>query len=160
MRRRGVSLVELLITLATLAAALGMVAALAHEYARLTTSTRGRFQRSLHLAALEQMTAELAGAFAVSVPAAGLEADFCRFQVIDRPVPVAPVAPGWDPRTPLVEVDYRLAGGCLRRSGVVLVREVAGLTVRRTTGGRLDVVLSHLEGERLLVRTASVKPWR
>lgn len=169
--RRGVSLVELLITLGLLALVAGVVAGLAREYARLLGSRTQDHSLFQAHAALDAIARELAGAIRVASPARGGPAvdslDFERLSADPgRFLPATPWQP-W-PASATLRVRYELEDETLwhilTRPGQGPQRRACGyglqgLAARWPNGGPLEVTLSVQRGERLRTLTARVNRW-
>ncbi|MBI3929775.1 MAG: prepilin-type N-terminal cleavage/methylation domain-containing protein [Armatimonadetes bacterium] len=123
-RARGFSLVELMIALLLVCLALGVVAGLVQEYARVVRHDTLHGHRVNLLTALDRIENELREAVSVQAPAVGAAGEALKFT---KPIPSTALGrfdPSrdpdavWDPYADsyLMEVSYRLADGRLERA--------------------------------------------
>jgi len=125
MRRRGITLIEVLLTCLLFSLALGLLAGFvgkASDVMRFSTG-KDRATEAARLA-LDRMQDELSGAVQVLAPASGTSPtlQFVRLDArvpgrLPNPVPV-PAPSSWDPVDPnfLIQVTYQLNGDLLQRT--------------------------------------------
>lgn len=176
--RRGTSLIEVLITLALLALALGMVAASVQQYTRILRKNDERSLTVAHLQQVSQIADELSQAVELVVPSVAGSGDEIRFKrlnpaVTDR-LPALTPTPPWDPRQAdhLLEVQYLYDAPTSRLLRTVTFPPTRGspqtwvvatglsaFSVTRGADGELTLGLSFMEGGTLKTLSSRVNWW-
>lgn len=161
MKRRGVSLIEALLSLLLIGLALAAIAAVVRSAAAVSAFSSGK-DSSLQAAqmALLRMRDESLEATSWLAPTASTSAAELRFLRLAPdpagrlPVPPTPAPLTWDPLDPAFQVEVRwfLEAGALKRqlgpSAEVVARDVTGLDTRFLPGGNLEMTLSASEKSR------------
>ena len=173
MKRRAVSLVELMITLATLSVALGLMAGLVSQYQRLLFRESSQSLVASQLQQVNLIRNDLAQATEVLQPADSTDVVELLFTRVDPGAPgleSLPTPLKWEPRSPALSltVHYYLKDQELRRSTTkqgnslsdeVLLRSVSGFSAHRTGDGRVVVNFSFMERDVLRTLSCEVLPW-
>ena len=173
MSRRAASLVELMITLATLSVALALMAGLVSQYQRLLFRESSQSLVAAQFQQVNLIRFDLAQATRVSKPADAAPVFDVLFMRVDPQAPrleSLPAPQQWEPLSPglSLEVHYYLKDQELRRStrkqgqqlsDEVLLRSVAGFTARKGDGRLLVLNFSFLERDVLRKLSCEVLPW-
>lgn len=179
--RRGVSLIEVLITLGVLALALGMVAAAVQQYSRLLIKNDQRSLTVVHQQQVSQVADELSQAVQFLLPATSVSVDEVTFErlngsILNRLPPLTPTplpSPAWEPVQPahVIRVRYFFeptTSRLLRTATfpaptgsvtTVVATGLSGFTFTRSAQNELTVALSFMEGETLKSISTRVTWW-
>lgn len=120
--RRGLSLAEVVLTSFLIFMVLGVIAALVRQYRQVSTHTRLQDASLRSALALQQAAAEAREALVLITPPPGLGGTYASLE-LDRldpndttrfPSPI-PTPATFDPRTPIIRVQYTVDGGELVR---------------------------------------------
>lgn len=173
--RRGISLIELMVSMAVMLVVLGVAAGLMREYSSAVRFSSAKAASLAAQVALQRMVAETREALVMLAPASSASGSELRFEKIDPsagewipPVVPDPVPVSWDPQPAglVMEVRYFVDGrGTLVRevtppAGPLqawdLAPEISGLAVNHATSGLVELELSVQEPGRLRVFAAKV----
>jgi len=179
--RRGVSLIEVLITLGVLALSLAMVAAAVQQYARLMAKNDERSLTVAHQQQVSQVADELSCAVELVAPATAVSTDEVTFRrlnasIANRLPPLTPTpapSPAWDPRQPAHVITVRYffeptTSRLLRTATfpaptgsvtTVVATGLSGFDFTRSADNELSVALSFMEGDTLKSLSTRVNWW-
>lgn len=157
--RRGLSLIEVLVTLTVLSLAIGMIATLANQYMRLTTAGQERARTPRQVEVLQGLLRECQEARQILSP--NTPGQLREELIFSKPEPAAPAPPmppgAAVPPSRMLQVRYYYQDGSLWRQvrtadpaeppvALIVAADITGFTVTCRSRCELELSVSYLEG--------------